>query len=177
MNISVDALAAGGLDLQFATNVLGHWYLTELLLPVLLAASTPEDKARVVTVSSNGAYLTRGVDLSTLQDGPTRRKLDTGELYVQSKLVSSQLAKTGVDLNNYIGYQGNVLISRELARRHGDAITAIAVHPGAIVTDISRHSTAVMKWILVGGKSLPGIHAFRSDVASSRSQRSLMAHM
>lgn len=48
-----------GYDLMFATNYLGHFLLTELLLPELL--STP--RARVVQVSSTANYLSDGADL------------------------------------------------------------------------------------------------------------------
>ena len=46
---------ADGLELTFATNVLGPFLLTSLLLPALLAAAS----ARVITVSSGGMYTAR----------------------------------------------------------------------------------------------------------------------
>ncbi|KAJ3541899.1 hypothetical protein NM688_g6029 [Phlebia brevispora] len=47
-----------GYDLQWATNVLGHWYFTELLMPALFRGkeSSPDGHARVITTSSAGAY-------------------------------------------------------------------------------------------------------------------------
>lgn len=50
-----------GYDLQFASNYLGHFLLTDLLLPVL--KTTPQ--ARVLQVSSNSHYFPSGADLST----------------------------------------------------------------------------------------------------------------
>ena len=44
-----------GIELTFATNVLGPFLLTSLLLPTLLAA----DPSRVITVSSGGMYTAR----------------------------------------------------------------------------------------------------------------------
>ena len=46
---------ADGIELTFATNVVGPFLLTSLLLPALLAAA----RARVVTVSSGGMYTAR----------------------------------------------------------------------------------------------------------------------
>lgn len=92
----IDQLSAGGLDLQFATNVLGHFYLTTLLLPTLIASakSSPTQKARVVNLSSQAHYycppriLGGPVIYSTLVDGKKRRRLGIAPLYAQSKGVS-----------------------------------------------------------------------------------------
>jgi hypothetical protein len=45
--------------------------------------------------------------------------------------------------------QGNALLSRELARRHGDTIVAITLHPGAIDSELFRNWNAVVRRILV----------------------------
>ncbi|KAI0369416.1 NAD(P)-binding protein [Pilatotrama ljubarskyi] len=55
----IDQVTKDGYDLQFGTNVLGHFYFTELVMPALLAGveSSPDHHARVITTSSAGAYL------------------------------------------------------------------------------------------------------------------------
>ncbi|KAJ6490453.1 NAD-P-binding protein [Mycena vulgaris] len=116
-----------GYDLQFGTNVLGHFYLTKLLLPELFAGaqSSPDGKARVVNTSSMGHMLMPGLDFDTFKDGPARKKSDPKKLYGQSKFA-------------------NVVFSNELARRYADrGIVSIALHPGNIKTDLSRHSSRV----------------------------------
>lgn len=79
--------------MQFGTNVLGHALLTLLLLDQLEAGakSSQDGKARVVNVSSSGAYLARagGIDFNTLKDGPSRRRCKPNDLYGQSKYVSA----------------------------------------------------------------------------------------
>lgn len=52
----VSQLTTDGYDLQFGTNVLGHYYFTILLLPVLLSGtkSSRDGKARVINTSSAG---------------------------------------------------------------------------------------------------------------------------
>lgn len=92
----IDQLSTTNLDLQFATNVLGHFYLTTLLLPTLItsAKSSPTQKARVVNLSSGAHYycppriLGGPVIYGSLVDGKKRRRMGTAPLYAQSKGVS-----------------------------------------------------------------------------------------
>lgn len=85
----IDQLTAQGYDLTFGTNVLGHFYFTKLLIPLLLAgAKTSSDgKARVVNTSSSGSLFTNKIDFNTLKDTPARKKKGAQMLYCQSKLV------------------------------------------------------------------------------------------
>jgi NAD(P)-dependent dehydrogenase (short-subunit alcohol dehydrogenase family) len=96
----IDLTTSDGYDLQFGTNVLGHFYLTKLLLPVILAASTPTVKARVVTVASSGAFLTKQIRYELLKDGPERKKVGTQEMYAQSKLVCDYLGSVSEIITN-----------------------------------------------------------------------------
>ncbi len=105
-----------GYELQFATNHLGHFQLTLRLWDSLKKAGS----ARVVNLSSLGHRRT-GVDLN--DPNFLNRPYDKWIGYGQSK-------------------SANVLFSVELDRRgqnHG--IRAFAVHPGGILTDLTRHMT------------------------------------
>ena len=83
-------LTKAGYDLQWGTNVLGHFYFTELLMPALVAGAktSPDHHARVVTTSSSGAYA-ETLHFDTFKDGPARKKMSTEQLYYQSKHVRS----------------------------------------------------------------------------------------
>ena len=83
-----ELLTKDGYDLQWGTNVVGHWYFTELLMPALFAGkeTSPDHHARIITTSSSAAYL-GSINWDTFKDGPARRKLSTQTLYSQSKLV------------------------------------------------------------------------------------------
>jgi len=123
-------------DLQFGTNVIGHWVFTLQLLPALFAAtdaSRTYEKARVVTVSSSANYLTNELDFEAFADGPGRKKHNTWELYYKSKF-------------------GNVVVARELARRHGDKIVSTSLNPGNIDSDLQRHlpqwQSSILRWML-----------------------------
>jgi NAD(P)-dependent dehydrogenase (short-subunit alcohol dehydrogenase family) len=118
----VSQLTADGYDLQFGTNVLGHYYLTTLLLPALLSGtkSSRDGKARVINTSSAGHQF-NSLDFNTFKDSPLRRQLPSLILYNQSKY-------------------GNVVFSAELARRYGtQGIVSTSVNPGNIKTNLQRH--------------------------------------
>lgn len=90
----IDQLTADGYDLQFGTNVLGHYYFTVLLLPLLIksAKTSPDGKARIINNSSASHLAVNGLDFETLRnDGPGRKKrekMGSQTLYAQSKFVS-----------------------------------------------------------------------------------------
>ena len=50
-------LTKDGFESQFAVNYLGHFLLTHLLMPRLMAAGTDNKAARIVNVSSSGQAL------------------------------------------------------------------------------------------------------------------------
>jgi NAD(P)-dependent dehydrogenase (short-subunit alcohol dehydrogenase family) len=107
-------LTPEGWEMQFATNHLGHFALALGLHDALAAAGD----ARIVSLSSRG-HLRSPVVFEDLNF--TSRPYDPWVAYGQSKTA-------------------NVLFAVEATRRWGgDGITANAVHPGAIPTNLSRH--------------------------------------
>lgn len=50
MGLTLETLTVNGYDIQFGTNVLGHFHLTMLLMPAILASPSP----RVVNITSYG---------------------------------------------------------------------------------------------------------------------------
>ncbi|MDA2891813.1 SDR family NAD(P)-dependent oxidoreductase [Mycolicibacterium sp. BiH015] len=115
---------ARGYEAQFATNHLGHFQLTNGLLPALRAANG----ARVVEVSSWGHHLSdiRWDDphFETDYDGITA--------YGQSKTA-------------------NVLFAVELDRRwSGDGIRGYALHPGGIVSTNLGSAFTLEDWRAMG---------------------------
>jgi NAD(P)-dependent dehydrogenase (short-subunit alcohol dehydrogenase family) len=103
---------ADGFETQFGVNHLGHFALTGLLLPALLA--TPG--ARVVTVSSEMHALSN-IDIDDLNSGRRYRRWIA---YGRSKTA-------------------NLLFTHEFARRlaaHGADVVAAAAHPGYAATNL-----------------------------------------
>ena len=94
----LDQITTHGHDMQFGTNVVGHFYLTQLLLPILIATarSSPDRHVRVVNISSGGHWIAPSPNgggpilYDTLIDGPARTKYDNMlGMYSQSKAVRS----------------------------------------------------------------------------------------
>ena len=110
---------ADGLELMFATNHLGPFLLTNLLLPALTAGG-----ARVLTVAA-----------------PSGTKLNFDDLQGSQKF--SALSAFGASK------AANLLFTFELARRvAGSGVTANAVHPGLTRTGLMRQAAAPMRAIL-----------------------------
>jgi NAD(P)-dependent dehydrogenase (short-subunit alcohol dehydrogenase family) len=110
------SFTAQGIELQLATNHLGHFALTTGLLPVLGPAG------RVVTVASSvqGRGDGQGVlDSLTTDRAFTRRRYSPYAAYDDSKLA-------------------NVLFTRGLATRLAPGQSAHSVHPGVIGTNLAR---------------------------------------
>ncbi|WP_435613535.1 oxidoreductase [Streptomyces sp. bgisy159] len=102
-----------GFETQFGVNHLGHFALTGLLLPRILAAP----RARVVTVSSM-MHALAGVDL---RDPNSLRSYRRWTAYARSK-------------------SANLLFTHEFARRlaaSGSDVVAAAAHPGYAATGLT----------------------------------------
>jgi NAD(P)-dependent dehydrogenase (short-subunit alcohol dehydrogenase family) len=117
-----------GFELQFGTNHLGHFALTGLVLPSLLAVPG----SRVVTVSSNGHKIGR----IHFDDLHFERRYTRPASYGQSKLA-------------------NLLFTYELQRRlaaAGAPTIALVAHPGTSDTALTRH---LPLWMQLGARLSP----------------------
>ncbi|XP_048136217.1 short-chain dehydrogenase TIC 32, chloroplastic-like isoform X1 [Rhodamnia argentea] len=117
------ALSQDNIELHFATNHIGHFLLTNLLLETMKKTSQESNaEGRIVNVSSRGHHFAyrEGIRFEKINN---ESEYNTIQAYGQSKLA-------------------NILHANELARRlkeEGVQITANSLHPGAIVTNIARH--------------------------------------
>jgi NAD(P)-dependent dehydrogenase (short-subunit alcohol dehydrogenase family) len=104
---------ADGFELHFGTNHLGHFALTNLLLPLMEG----RDDARVVTLSSNAHKTVRRIAFDNL-NGDSR--YFRWNAYGQSKLA-------------------NLMFALELDRRlraSGSTVKSLAAHPGYSATNL-----------------------------------------
>ncbi|XP_057776039.1 short-chain dehydrogenase TIC 32, chloroplastic-like [Salvia miltiorrhiza] len=116
-------LSQDNIEMQFATNHLGHFLLTNLLLENMKKTARESGKeGRIVNVSSEAhRYPYReGIRFDKINDSSSYNSILA---YGQSKLA-------------------NVLHANELTRlfqEEGVKITANSLHPGAIATNLLRH--------------------------------------
>lgn len=104
-----------GIELQLATNVLGYFWMTELLRPLLELAALESGDARVVNVAS---YWAGDLELDDLEF--RRRRYDNDTAYRQSK-------------------QANRMLTVEHAERLLAAgISVNACHPGDVNSKLSN---------------------------------------
>lgn len=111
---------ADGFEMQFGTNHLGHFALTGLLLPTLLATAG----ARVVNISSLAHRMGR-IHFDDLQ---SEQKYSAWGAYGQSKLA-------------------NLLFTFELQRKlaaAGAECIAVAAHPGVSTTNLTQSTGGFM---------------------------------
>ncbi len=103
-----------GFELQFGTNHLGHFLLTELLVERIKESSP----ARIVNVASKAHYEAKGIDFEAVRHS-TKSIAGLGE-YSVSKLA-------------------NILFSAELGRGlAGTGVTTYSLHPGVVASDAWR---------------------------------------
>jgi dehydrogenase/reductase SDR family protein 13 len=119
------ALSRDGFDLTYATNHIGPFLLTQLLLPRLLAS----DAGRIVNVASAAHFTAKHIPWSVLERRTAPRQSGFQD-YAITKLM-------------------NVVHARELARRlEGTAVTTYAVHPGGVASNIWRALPRPVQWVL-----------------------------
>lgn len=139
-----------GLEKQFVVNYLGHYLLVMRLLPALKKAP----QGRIVMVSSG--YYTKapakeGIDFENLAG---EKYYDPLIAYGQSKLAMA-------------------LFAREFYRRYPEGtVTANALHPGVIRTNLVRH----MPWYMRMGASLLGLTFWKSVEEGAATQSYVATH-
>ncbi|KAH6803366.1 Rossmann-fold superfamily protein [Perilla frutescens var. frutescens] len=129
-------LSEDNIELQFATNHVGHFLLTNLLLETMKkTAKKSKREGRIVNVSSRRHKFsyTEGIRFDKINDESGYNSLSA---YGQSKLA-------------------NVLHTNELARHLKEEkveITANSLHPGGIATNLFRHHSFVNGLVAAVGK-------------------------
>jgi NAD(P)-dependent dehydrogenase (short-subunit alcohol dehydrogenase family) len=124
MTLPTEVKSKQGYEMQFATNYLGHFYLTRLLEPLLMQSGTIDNPSRVVFLTSTTHHLYELHGEGGLaEDIPPSKEYHPLFNYALTKALTAVAA-------------------REYQKRWGsDApVVALAVHPGIVPTGLSREN-------------------------------------
>ncbi|KAF7367517.1 Short-chain dehydrogenase/reductase family protein [Mycena sanguinolenta] len=132
-----------GLETQIATDHIGPFLFTKLIVAKLLAATTPSYTPRVVFVSSVAHSFGSGIDFDA---------------------ITHPNAETYTDENAYyMAKCANILTAIELSKRSKGAIHAYSLHPGVIGTNITQRKesvSALQAMGILGPDELPNTKDF-----------------
>jgi NAD(P)-dependent dehydrogenase (short-subunit alcohol dehydrogenase family) len=120
VNLFTRQVTEEGLETSFATNHLGHFLLTNLLLPKLKAANG----SRIINVASSAQAV---LDFDDLMSEKTYNVM---RVYSKTKMA-------------------NILFTYELARRlNGTGITVNCLHPGVVKTNLARDARGIFRVLM-----------------------------
>ncbi|KAI0975727.1 putative short-chain dehydrogenase [Xylaria arbuscula] len=150
MGIAERTLSEDGIEMHFATNHIGHWLLTSLLMPKLIKAAekNPKGATRIVNVSSASP---RRATIRWNDINFDKLNKDLPEADQPDYKLLEAWGYTDVPNKAYVGLEGynqskvaNVLFAvganRRLYEKYG--ILSLAVHPGVIQTELGRNFPA-----------------------------------
>ncbi|KAJ9635026.1 hypothetical protein H2204_005981 [Knufia peltigerae] len=161
------------IEMQFATNHVGHFLFVNLILPKLIAAAShsPAGAVRVINLSSDGHRFSP-VRFSDANFTKEQKKLPENERANLAVMGAYGLGTDGI-YNPVVAYgqskTANVLFSLELSnrlfKRYG--IKSYALHPGGINTELWRHTEDAFVQALVEAQKAAGVEFKTLEQGSS----------
>lgn len=147
MGIQERTLTQEGIEMHFATNHLGHWLFTCLIMPKLIACAKGEPKGavRIVNVSSlsptvsgmrwsDMAFEKKNMDLPEAEQPVYKWFENWGYKDVQHM---SYVPLDGYNRSKVANLLFAIGANQRLFEKHG--ILSLAVHPGVIFTELGRN--------------------------------------
>ncbi|KAJ4288137.1 hypothetical protein N0V90_012154 [Kalmusia sp. IMI 367209] len=146
MNIQERTFSVDGIEMHFATNHIGHFLFTNLIMSKILAGKTK----RIINISSLGTFVSpiRASDLkweTPLGQIPEKEKPNVAMLKMARLFVDDET--TYIPMGAYgMSKTANILYSVGLNTRLGDkGVLSLALHPGEIMTELQRSTD--LEWL------------------------------
>jgi NAD(P)-dependent dehydrogenase (short-subunit alcohol dehydrogenase family) len=148
MNLPERTLSEDGLEMQFATNHIGHFLFTCLIMPKLIKAAenSPKGATRVINVSSLSPTRA-GMRWSDINFEKVNKTLPKEEqpTYAMHKMwgavepeEKSYLPLEGYNQSKVANVLFSIAANKRLYEKYG--ILSIALHPGIMQTELSRYA-------------------------------------
>ena len=148
MNIPERMLSEDGIEMQFATNHIGHFLFTCLIMPKLLKAAegSPKGATRVINVTSLSPTVAGmrwsdinfekiNKDLPEAEQPPYDMHRRWGAIHPEEK---SYLPLEGYNQSKVANVLFGIAANKRLYDKY--RILSLAVHPGVIETELSRYA-------------------------------------
>ncbi|KIW90354.1 uncharacterized protein Z519_08999 [Cladophialophora bantiana CBS 173.52] len=152
MNIPTRTITEDGVEITMATNHVGHFLLTNLIMPKILAAAakSPRGSVRIVNLASMGINV-GGVRFSDMgyqkpvtelpdEEKPNIAMMKAFNLPVDETMAYIPTAAYGASKTAAVLF--SVGLNDKLYDKHG--ILSVAVNPGEIQTELSRYTDPAM---------------------------------
>jgi NAD(P)-dependent dehydrogenase (short-subunit alcohol dehydrogenase family) len=153
MNIPERTLSEDGLEMHFATNHMGHFLLTCLIMPKLLKAAegTRKGATRVINVSSLSPTVAGmrwsdlnfekiNKDLPEAEQPPYEMHKSFGAVNPEEK---SYLPLEGYNQSKVANVLFGIAANKRWYEKHG--VLSLAVHPGIVQTELGRYAAPETK--------------------------------
>ena len=163
MNIQERTLSIDGAEMHFATNHLGHFLFTNLLMPKILAGKNK----RIVNVSSVGTFVSP-IRFSDLRWEKSQSSIPDAEKVNVAMLSAAKLPISESTTYTPFGAYGasktaNILYSAALnARLSNHGVLSVALHPGEIMTELQRSTDLVWLANNMKGRAEKGMPGFKT---------------
>ncbi|OTA60264.1 putative short-chain dehydrogenase [Hypoxylon sp. EC38] len=150
MNLPERTINEDGLEMQFATNHVGHFLFTCLIMPKLIKAaeSNPKGDTRIINVTSLSPTMARNIRWSDITFEKKNKDLPEDEQpnYAMHKAwgaidpeEKSYLPLEGYNQSKVANVLFSIALNKRLYDKHG--ILSLACHPGIIETELSRDAS------------------------------------
>ncbi|KAI0840506.1 putative short-chain dehydrogenase [Hypoxylon sp. FL0890] len=147
MNLPERTINEDGLETQFATNHIGHFLFTCLIMPKLIKAAegNPKGATRIINVTSLSPTMARDIRWSDITFAKKNKDLPENEQpnYAMLRMwgavdpeEKSYLPLEGYNQSKVANVLFSIALNKRLYEKYG--ILSLACHPGIIETELSR---------------------------------------
>ncbi|KAL1603803.1 hypothetical protein SLS60_005394 [Paraconiothyrium brasiliense] len=163
MNIQERTLSVDGIEMHLATNHIGHFLLSNLIMAKILAGTNK----RIVNVSSVGTFVSP-IRFSDLKWETQHKDIADNEKPNTTMLEAARLpvedSTTYIPFGAYgVSKAANILFTVGLNKKLGEkGVRAFALHPGEIMTELQRNTDPVWLSKAMEGRKQAGLGGFKS---------------